>query len=265
MLRGFLSVAYALHGVPLQYPGAVPPWNNCSRGSVSVRLDRISSRCKADCSRYCVSDHHHRRPLHHHPAVLRRLATVPATAAVRARSKLPRKTMPPVLNRGMPKRRPLRSRATRSLHLLLPEPRNRRHLHRRNPQRRRSRRHPITRRCGRSLRRRRRQGPEWRSQPATPMRAEHIANGMRRAGGRLPPVDREFYVMQGEIYTDQPFGQHGSQEFSVEKLLDEYPDHFVFNDSVGALSKLHPLQAKVGQTCASSLAWAGRTSPRHSM
>jgi hypothetical protein len=59
---------------------------------------------------------------------------------------------------------------------------------------------------------------------------------------------REFYVMQGEIYTDQAFGQHGSQEFSVEKLLAEHPEYFVFNGSMGALSKLHPLQTKVGLT-----------------
>ena len=47
---------------------------------------------------------------------------------------------------------------------------------------------------------------------ATPMVAHHIANGMyglilvEPAGG-LPKVDREFYVMQGELYTDRPFGQ----------------------------------------------------------
>ena len=64
----------------------------------------------------------------------------------------------------------------------------------------------------------------------------------------LPPADHEFYVMQGEIYTDVPFGQHGSAEFSVEKLLNEHPEYFVFNGSVGAPSKLHPLQAKVGDT-----------------
>jgi nitrite reductase (NO-forming) len=88
---------------------------------------------------------------------------------------------------------------------------------------------------------------------ATPMVAEHIANGMYgmilvEPEGGLPPVDREFYVMQGEIYTDVPYGQHGSAEFSVEKLLNERPEYFVFNGSVGALSKLHPLEAKVGET-----------------
>jgi nitrite reductase (NO-forming) len=88
---------------------------------------------------------------------------------------------------------------------------------------------------------------------ATPMVAEHIANGMYglilvepEAG--LAPVDHEFYVMQGEIYTEAAFGQHGGQEFSVEKLLNERPEYFVFNGSVGAISKLHPLHAKVGET-----------------
>lgn len=88
---------------------------------------------------------------------------------------------------------------------------------------------------------------------ATPMVAHHIANGMYglilvEPEEGLPPVDREFYVMQGEIYTEGAFGQHGSQEFNVEKLLNERPEYFVFNGSVGSLSRLHPLQAKVGDT-----------------
>jgi nitrite reductase (NO-forming) len=88
---------------------------------------------------------------------------------------------------------------------------------------------------------------------ATPMVAHHIANGMYglilvEPEDGLPPVDREFYVMQGEIYTEGAFGQHGSQEFSVDKLLNERPEYFVFNGSVGALSKLNPLKAKVGET-----------------
>jgi nitrite reductase (NO-forming) len=88
---------------------------------------------------------------------------------------------------------------------------------------------------------------------ATPMVAEHIANGMYgmilvEPEGGMPPADHEFYVMQGEIYSDMPYGQRGSAEFSVEKLLNERPEYFVFNGSVGALSRLHPLQAKVGET-----------------
>ncbi len=85
------------------------------------------------------------------------------------------------------------------------------------------------------------------------MVAEHIANGMYgliliEPEQGMAKVDREFYVMQGEIYTDAAFGQHGSHGVSVEKLLNERPEYFVFNGSVGAISTLHPLQAKVGET-----------------
>ena len=87
----------------------------------------------------------------------------------------------------------------------------------------------------------------------TPMVAEHIANGMFglilvEPEGGLKPVDREFYVMQNELYTAAPVGKLGRQEFSVEKLLDERPDYIVFNGAVGALTRLHPLQAKTGES-----------------
>jgi len=64
---------------------------------------------------------------------------------------------------------------------------------------------------------------------ATPMVASHIANGMYglivvEPEGGLPPVDREFYVMQGEIYTEEEFGTPGHATESIEKLLDEDPD-----------------------------------------
>ena len=88
---------------------------------------------------------------------------------------------------------------------------------------------------------------------ATPMVAHHIASGMYglilvEPEGGLAPVDREFYVMQGEIYTEAPFAMRGYQEFSVEKLLDEAPEYFVFNGSVGALTGEYPLRAEVGET-----------------
>lgn len=88
---------------------------------------------------------------------------------------------------------------------------------------------------------------------ATAMVAEHITNGMygmilvEPAAG-LPRVDREFYVMQGELYTERPFGEYGLQKLSRSKLLAETPDYLVFNGAVGALTKEHPLQAKVGDT-----------------
>ncbi len=88
---------------------------------------------------------------------------------------------------------------------------------------------------------------------ATPMVAEHISNGMfglivvEPAGG-LPKVDHEFYVMQSELYTTRPFGFHGNQEFDVARLLVEQPTYFVFNGTVGALTKDHPMRAKVGDS-----------------
>jgi len=88
---------------------------------------------------------------------------------------------------------------------------------------------------------------------ATPMVANHIASGMYglilvEPPGGLPKVDREFYVMQGELYTDRPYGQRGHDEFSVEKLLAERPEYFVFNGAVGALTAEHPMKAAVGET-----------------
>jgi nitrite reductase (NO-forming) len=61
-------------------------------------------------------------------------------------------------------------------------------------------------------------------------------------------VDREFYVMQGEIYTQGAFGQKGHQEFSVDKLLNERPEYFVLNGAVDSLTTQHPLQAKMSET-----------------
>lgn len=88
---------------------------------------------------------------------------------------------------------------------------------------------------------------------ATPMVAQHIANGMYgmilvEPEGGLPPVDREFYVMQGEIYTQEAFGSTGHLTENVQALLNEDPEYFVFNGAVGGLTETHPLKANVGET-----------------
>ncbi|MBX5472576.1 MAG: nitrite reductase, copper-containing [Acetobacteraceae bacterium] len=88
---------------------------------------------------------------------------------------------------------------------------------------------------------------------ATPMVANHISNGMYglilvEPPGGLPKVDREYYVMQGELYTTEGFGKTGAQQFSYEKLMDERPDYFVFNGAVDSLTNKHPLKANVGET-----------------
>jgi nitrite reductase (NO-forming) len=88
---------------------------------------------------------------------------------------------------------------------------------------------------------------------ATPMVAHHITNGMYglilvEPEEGLPEVDHEFYVMQGEIYTQDAFGKKGAAEFSVQKLLDEQPEYLTFNGSVGALTDEFPMHASVGDT-----------------
>lgn len=88
---------------------------------------------------------------------------------------------------------------------------------------------------------------------AVTMAAQHISNGMYglilvEPEGGLPKVDREFYVMQGEIYTVAPFGTQGPQKTSYEKLMDERPEYYVFNGAVGALSTQKPLTAKENET-----------------
>jgi len=87
----------------------------------------------------------------------------------------------------------------------------------------------------------------------TPMIAEHIANGMYglilvEPEGGLAAVDHEYYVMQGEIYTSAAKGKSGLQQFSDAKLMEESPEYFVFNGAVDALTKTHPMQARVGET-----------------
>ncbi|HJV86228.1 MAG TPA: copper-containing nitrite reductase [Noviherbaspirillum sp.] len=88
---------------------------------------------------------------------------------------------------------------------------------------------------------------------ATPMVAQHISNGMYgmilvEPEGGLPKVDREFYVMQGELYTTQKHGTHGENEFSLQNLLDERPEHMTFNGTHDALTKTYKMEAKVGET-----------------
>jgi nitrite reductase (NO-forming) len=89
---------------------------------------------------------------------------------------------------------------------------------------------------------------------ATPSVAHHITNGMYgmilvEPEGGLPDVDREFYVMQGELYTEEPMGTQGYVHFSHEKLLAEDPEYFVFNGAAGGLtSDAHAMHATLGDT-----------------
>ena len=83
--------------------------------------------------------------------------------------------------------------------------------------------------------------------------AQHISNGMYglilvEPEEGLPPVDREYYVMQGELYTEERFGTSGLLNESYDKLVDERPEFFIFNGHTGALTEHYPLKANVGET-----------------
>lgn len=89
---------------------------------------------------------------------------------------------------------------------------------------------------------------------ATPSVAHHIASGMYgmilvEPESGLSPVDHEFYVMQGEIYTEELFGAQGYVHFDHEKMLAEAPEYFVFNGAAGGLTADDKaLRANVGET-----------------
>ena len=81
----------------------------------------------------------------------------------------------------------------------------------------------------------------------------HIANGMYgmiliEPPGGFSQVDRELYIMQGELYTSAAIGTKGHHEFNPQKLDAEEPDYVVMNGSAGALTGDNAITAKVGET-----------------
>ncbi len=81
----------------------------------------------------------------------------------------------------------------------------------------------------------------------------HIANGMYgmilvEPPEGLPPVDHEYYVMQGDFYTVGKYRQKGLQAFDMQKAIDENPTYVLFNGSEGALINDKALKANTGET-----------------
>lgn len=88
---------------------------------------------------------------------------------------------------------------------------------------------------------------------ATPHIPTHIANGMYglivvEPEGGLPPVDREFYLVQGEVYSQQGTGAQGLHAHDSAAMTDERPSYVVFNGQAAALTGDHAMQAEVGET-----------------
>ena len=87
---------------------------------------------------------------------------------------------------------------------------------------------------------------------ATALVPHHIASGMYglivvEPPEGLPPVDHEFYVMQGDFYLDGDREEKGLHDFAMKEMTDEHPSHVVFNGAVGALTDQNALKAKVGE------------------
>lgn len=73
---------------------------------------------------------------------------------------------------------------------------------------------------------------------AHPNVATHMAHGMYglilvEPKGGLPKVDKEFYIMQGELYTQGALGKKGMQIFDANKMLSGDPQYIVWNGRVG--------------------------------
>src|SRR5205814_3461519 len=81
----------------------------------------------------------------------------------------------------------------------------------------------------------------------------HVGNGMYglilvEPKEGMTPVNKEYYVMQGEFYTAGRFGEEGFQVFDQNKAVDERPTYVVFNGSVGSLVGDNAITANSGDT-----------------
>ena len=79
----------------------------------------------------------------------------------------------------------------------------------------------------------------------------HMTHGMyglilAEPKGGLPPVDKEFYIVQGEFYAEGGLGRKGLQLFDTQAYLDGKPQYIVFNGKTGAL--VDNMTANVGDT-----------------
>ena len=80
----------------------------------------------------------------------------------------------------------------------------------------------------------------------------HVANGMYgmilvEPKEGMSKVDKEYYVMQGDFYTNGAYRAGGLQGFDMQKAIDEKPTYVLFNGADGALTGNGALSAKAGE------------------
>jgi len=90
---------------------------------------------------------------------------------------------------------------------------------------------------------------------AVPNLDMHISSGMfgmivSEPKDGMEPVDREFYLGQHEVYTDQPAGTKGHMGFDYHAMMAENPTYVLFNGAKYPFTPdvYGPIPAKVGET-----------------
>jgi nitrite reductase (NO-forming) len=81
----------------------------------------------------------------------------------------------------------------------------------------------------------------------------HVANGMYglilvEPPAGLPPVDHEYYVMQGDFYTVGKYREKGHQGFDMQKAIDENSTYVLFNGAESALTGPRALKATTNES-----------------
>ena len=81
----------------------------------------------------------------------------------------------------------------------------------------------------------------------------HVTSGMYGSiivlpKGGLPPVDKEFYLMEGDFYSEPSADDPGRHVYSQERVTAENPSYVVTNGRVGAVTGDNALEVKVGDT-----------------
>lgn len=94
--------------------------------------------------------------------------------------------------------------------------------------------------------------PPFVPKPTAPV-GMHIVNGMYglilvELEEGWPPVDKEYYIMQGDFYTKGKTGDRGLQPFDMEKAMREEADYVVFNGNTNSMVGKNAITVKAGET-----------------